>query len=355
MKRQRLVSRASFPFALAALIAACDRRSAPSTTTTATASAESGATPTPAPPAPAVTPVAIPPALAAGLRDAAITRGSYARGVLWSWTTREQAEVLRRDKTLLLDTQLPSGPTPYVELLTATASGDGPYADLARVLLLHPSLRLRRYAWTRPWPTRLGAGDHDYGDQLLRVVLAPRAIVARFDPSRPDVFELHDLDERPVPIGAVLSDPSRLAAVVHVRTDPDTAIPHREVVLCNESMVAEWSLGTGAERDAVAEDIAVLTGLRSASIPAGPARPHWTADVPSDASDAAALFAQALAFDSDRYRSSPASLDAIADALRRVEAAGPGLTVTPSVKFAIEAVVPRVRIRRPPVRVARVV
>jgi hypothetical protein len=352
MKRRRLVARASCPLALAALLAACDRRSAPSATTIA--SAQPGATPTPS--VAAVTAVAIRPELAEGLRDAAITSGSYARGVLWSWTTREQAEVLRRDKTLLLDTALPSGPTPYVELLTATASGDGPFADLARVLLLHPSLRLRRYAWTRPWPTRLGAGDHDYGDQLLRVVLAPRAIVARFDPSRPDVFELHDLDERPVPIGAVLADPSRLAAVVHVRTDPGTPIPHREVVLCNESMVAEWSLGTRAERDAVAEDIALLAGLRAASIPEGPALPHWAADLPTDGStDAAALFAQALAFDSDRYRSSPASLDAIAGALRRVEPAGPALTVTPGVRFAIEAVVPRIHIRKPPVRVARVV
>jgi hypothetical protein len=294
--------------------------------------------------------------LAASLREAAVTDASYARRILWSWTTREQAEVLRRDKTLLLDTQLPSGPTPYVELLTATASGTGPYADLAQLLLFHPSLRQRRYAWTRPWPTRLGVGDHDYGDQLVRIVLSPRAVIARFDPGRPDVFELHDLDERPVPLGAVLADPSRLAAVVHVRTDPKTPIPHREYVLCNESMIAEWSIGTGAERAALGQDLALLSGLRAASLPAGPARPHWAESLPDGpAPDGIALFAQALAFDSDRYRSSPDSLDAIADALRRVEPAGPALTVTPKASFAFDAVVPRVVIRRPPVRVARVV
>jgi hypothetical protein len=349
---RRLVARGPCPLALAALLSACEKPGPPATTTAGTA-ITAPSVPAPAPRASAV---AIDAKLAASLREAAVTDASYARRVLWSWTTREQADVLRRDQTLLLATQLPSGPTPYVELLTATAAGTGPYADLAQLLLFHPSLRQRRYAWTRPWPTRLGAGDHDYGDQLVRIVLSPRAVIARFDPGRADVFELHDLDERPVPLGDVLADPSRLAAVLHVRTDPKTPIPHREYVLCNESMVAEWSLGTRAEQDAIGQDLSLLSGLRAASIPSGPARPHWTGPLSDDATpDGVALFAQALAFDSERYRSSPDSLDAIADALRHVEPAGRALTVTPKATFAFDAVVPRVVIRRPPVRVARVV
>jgi len=277
------------------------------------------------------------PKLAAQLADQAVTETSFARRVLFSWTTREQAEILRRDKHLLLDTELPSGPTPYVELLGKAASGKGPNADFARVLLLHPSLRLRRYAWSRPWPTAVGVADRAYGDQLLRVVLAPSAIVARFDPSRPDVFAFQDLDGRAVSLGEVLSDPSRVAAVLHVRKGADSPVAYREYVLCNEAMVTEWSLATPAIRAAVDEDVALLGDIAKAGL---------TSRSP---------LADVLAFDTDRYGPSQAAFSAISDAMRRTDLSGAPLTVTPSATFAIGAVVPNVALRVPPVRVLRVI
>jgi hypothetical protein len=39
------------------------------------------------------------------------------------------------------------------------------------------------YAWTRPWPTRSGLAEHDYPDQLIRVVLSPDAVIGRSDAS----------------------------------------------------------------------------------------------------------------------------------------------------------------------------
>jgi hypothetical protein len=227
---------------------------------------------------------------------------------------------------------------------------------MARLLLLHPSLSLRRYAWTRPWPTRAGTGDREFGDVLVRVVLAPNAVIARFDPKRPDVFTFHDLDERPVSLGQVLADPSRLAAVLHVRTDAATPVAHRELVLCNESMIAEWSLATPEARAAIDDDAALLSKLASAKIPPSAARPFWLAGREADVDDGAALFASALAFDHERYRSTPDALSALADALRRVPPPeGPPLTVAPQKQFAFDAVVPQVPLRRPPARVARVV
>ncbi len=286
----------------------------------------------------------------AALRNGAVTDTTYARRVLFSWTTPEQIALLRRDQKLLLDTELPSGPTPYVERLTATANTTGPYADVARLLLLHPSLRLRRYAWTRPWPTRLGATERAYGTQLIRVALRPVAIIARYDPSRADAFTFHDLDDRSISVAEALAEPSRIAAVFHVRTDSPTA--HREYVLCNESMVSEWSIATADAAEAIRADISMLSELGPASIPPEPAARFWTGAT-GDAGNA--LFAASLAFDMDRYRSTPAALDAIASALRDATPAGAPLSVTPKAQFAAEAVVPRVAIRRLPVRVARVV
>jgi hypothetical protein len=358
MTRRRSTPRAprSLVIAAAAIVLGCDRpspgpeeaaaRTSPGTTAAVGDAGERGALPS------AV--VTLDPRTADALRDAAVTNAAYAKRVLYSWTTREQAATLRTKKTLLLATELPSGPTPYVELLEKTAASSGPQADLARLLLLHPSLRLRRYAWSRPWPTRLGLTDRDYGDQLVRVVLAPNAVVARFDPARPDAFDFRDLDERPVPLGEVLASPARLAAVLHVRTGDGTPVAHREVVLCNESMIAEWSLATPAVRDAIAEDGALLDDLARAGLPTGPAAPLWSArDV--DPRDAAALYAAALAFDNDRYRARPENLRAAAEALRRAEQEGPPLVVTPTTAFAFDAVVPNVRLRKPATRIARAV
>ncbi len=286
----------------------------------------------------------------AALRDSAVTDTSYARRVLFSWTTPDQIAILRRDQKLLLGTELPSGPTPYVERLTATANTTGPFADVARLLLLHPSLRLRRYAWPRPWPTRLGATESAYGTELIRVALRPDAIIARYDPSRADVFSFQDLDARAVSVAEALAEPARIAAVFHVRTD--SPIAHREYVLCNESMVSEWSIATPDAASAIRADISLLSTLGSASLRAEPAAPSWTGD-PGDTGSA--LFAASLAFDMDRYRATPAALDAIARALRDSTPAGAPLAVTPKMRFATEAVVPRVAIRKLPVRVARVV
>ncbi len=322
--------------AVAALVIGCER-APPAPADAAVAPATTAATNAPIP---------IDPKIASGLARAAVTDSSFARRTLWSWTTREQAAALRKDKTLLLPTELPDGPTPYVELLEKIAAGTGPYAELARLLAAHPSLHLRRYAWTRPWPTRRGLADRDYGDQLVRVVLSPRAVIARFDASRPNVFELHDMDERPVPIGEIIASPSRLAAVLHVRTN-DTPVAHREYVLCNESMIAEWSLATDEVRAAITEDRALAKGLAGAKLAIEPAAPHWHG--------APEGFGASLAFDNDRYRATPADMTALEAALASAEQDGAPLTVTPSVAFVADAVVPRVPVRRVAPRVARVV
>ncbi|MDI1442549.1 hypothetical protein [Polyangium sp. 6x1] len=346
-RRPLRVRSAPSSLALAALLAACARRDA-SVDPPPEASAGVAASATPAAPS-----IERPPArpldrrVVASLEEASVNDASYARRMLWSWTSREQAATLRRDKQLLLDTTLPEGPTTYVQLLEQVAAGGGPNGDMARLLLFHPSLRLRRYAWTRPWPTRLGLAERDYGDQLLRVVLSPRAIVARFDPARPAPFEFRDLDGRAISIGQVLADPSVVAAVYHVHAENESPVAYREYVLCNETMVTEWSLATPEITDAISADRALAQALAGAHLEPGSARPHWT----SGGGDGAALYASALAFDNERYRSTANNLRTLADALARAEQVGAPLVVVPSVKFAYDAQVPDVRMRKLPKRV----
>ncbi len=283
----------------------------------------------------------------AALRDSAVTNASFGRRVLWSWTTPEQIAALRKDKQLLIPGELPSGPTPYVQLLEQAAAAEGPYGDVARLVSFHPSFKLRRYAWSRPWPTRMGLADRDYGTELVRIVLAPNAIIARFDPSRPDVFELHDLDDRVVTIGDFLANPSRLAAVLHVRTQ-DTPVAHREYVVCNEAMIAEWSIATPDIKTALADDRTLLAALASNPPNSVPVMTAWRGD------GAEALYESALAFDNDRYKPTPDNLRAIENALK-VEQSGAPFAHVPTTKFAFDAVVPNVVVRKRVRRIPTVV
>src|SRR5688572_16181996 len=93
---------------LAALALGCDRPPAPTTSDASASSAVGSANPKA---------VALDPKVIAALRESSITNVSYARRVFWSWTTPDQVELLRKEKQLLIPGELPSGPTPYVQLL----------------------------------------------------------------------------------------------------------------------------------------------------------------------------------------------------------------------------------------------
>lgn len=275
--------------------------------------------------APAVTPSA---ALEAWLRAAAVTDTTYARRTLYSWASPPAVARLRRDDELFDDAQLPEGPTAYVQWVEHLASRDDSTGAIAKILLGHPDLARRRYAWVRPWATRLGM-VRAYGDQLIAVTLESDAIIGRLDASLDVPWEFRDLDDRVVPIGRVLADPSRVAAIYHVRRDAE---PHfREYVLCNESVIASWSLATPEIADVIAEDAAFVRELAPI-----------VAEV--------AAYADVRAFGVDHYAPTPAMLTAVADALEASAQVGRPHRVAPKHRFRRRAAPGLVRIREVPPR-----
>ncbi len=160
----------------------------------------------------------------------------FARKVVYSWTTDEQAAVIARDLRLLVLRASPS---------KGYASFDhevDEHPDPVAALLRRPGLDRRRFAWTMPFATTLGRDGHGYGRQLIRIELRDEAICARMrrDLTTHDL-ELQDLDGRPVPATTVLAAPHRLATVLYEDQQVD---PFREIVVCNESMVARFEIGT---------------------------------------------------------------------------------------------------------------
>lgn len=270
-----------------------------------------------------------PPTASARLAARAVHHDDYARTVLYTWTTPRQIAALRESRQLLVaEARAGWGPSLYVRgLLKAAERGQA----LARVLLDDPALRRRRYAWTSPFATTMGLGPVRYGDALVRVDLAPTAVIVRFRPADAEPFAAVDVRGEPVALAGL--EASRIAAVYHVRDGADDAVAFREYVLVNDSQISAWSVATPEIRAQVDEDIAIVEALAEelAWLPApavdAPARPAW-----SHAREGAAPLDRwhaSLAFDNQRYRPGRSNLRAIAAALRNYDPAGEPLVHRP--------------------------
>ena len=256
----------------------------------------------------------------------------FARGVLYTWTTARQVEALREAPRLLVaEGGAGTGPSPFLRALAAIVAARGEGHELAELLLEHPALRRRRYAWTSPYATTMGLGPVRYGDALVRVELDPRALLLRFTPGAAAPFVAVDLRGEAVPLAELVAAPERLGAVYHVRDGPRDEVPFREYVLCNEAMIAAWSVATPEIRAQVEADIELLTALAAGPLAALPgpalrssATPAWaTARAGSPPID---RWHASLAFDNPRYQPSPSALAEIVATLRGYDGRGAPLT-----------------------------
>lgn len=141
------------------------------------------------------------------LRRTAVHHGDVARRELFTWTRIEQVAALRRDRRLLTHYRGAEGQIAGFDLRLQHRPND-PVAALLR----SDEMRYRRFAWVSPWPTRRGWGERDYGDQLIRVVLAAEAWIGVLDSRDGDGWRFLDLDGRRVPEAHVLASPHRLGA-----------------------------------------------------------------------------------------------------------------------------------------------
>lgn len=269
----------------------------------------------------------------------AVHHDDFARARLYTWTTVEQGAALRTSRRLLVaDASSGPGPTAFNLALQEIVKARGPGLAVASLLLEHPGLRRRRYAWTSPMATTLGLAERRYGDVLVGVELDPEAWIASFWPGAAEPFAFVALDGRRVEVAEALAEPRRIAAIYHVREGARELIPYREFVLCNESMVARWSLATPELARLVAEELALVEALRT-----GPFAhvPELAARLPAAATWARApegpslveRWHASLAFDGPRYRPTPGNLVAIAGALRAYAGDGEPLEHRPERVF----------------------
>jgi len=269
-----------------------------------------------------------PHSLAGRLRVLAVADDDFYRPILYTWTTIEGIANLRAHHRLLVATATMGGfVSAFIRELVVCARAGGSGAKLAEILVTHPSLIRRRYAWTAPFATVMGLGRRTYGTSLIRIELRPEAWIARFEPAVANSLTVVDAAGAIVSTDAVLAAPERIGAVFHVHSSPS----FREYVVCSETMVATWSIATDDILDELASEAALLRDVRdhaalapSESQP--PASGSWqrTPD-----GDLRALWDATLAFDNHRYRVRARQLDAILGALDAYDAAGEPLVVSP--------------------------
>ncbi len=194
-----------------------------------------------------------------------------ARTILYTWTTQAQIDELQRIRVLLTRTESPTKGASYYDQVLVQRATD-PKNKLAKLLRSQGFLRAR-FAWTSPWPTRLGWPGESYGESLISVTLKPESWFVKMRTSSPD-FEVVDMQDRPVPLATVLKDPGRIAAIYFVNdatsTRPEDTPDRwafREYVLCNEAMIADWSTGTSREKDAIDRSVEAINALAEATLP----------------------------------------------------------------------------------------
>jgi hypothetical protein len=246
----------------------------------------------------------------------------FARAELYTWTSAEQIRRLRATPCLLTADATSGGYTsPFNRALMAIEQDGSVAARVASLLLDHPDLRRRRYAWTSPFATTLGLGPRRYGDHLIRIELDARAILGRFEPHAATPFSFVDMQGRSVSADAVFAEPERLAAIYHVQDSAQVAVRYREYIVCSEAMITTWSVATPEIRARIAGEIELLGQLARGSLAQlphdavlEPAAPDW--QTRSATPTPLAAWHASLAFDNARYQPTPLQLVEIAEALR---------------------------------------
>lgn len=185
------------------------------------------------------------------LWEHAPTESDYARRTIYTWTTPQQVADLERGGKLLVREESPEHGASYFEQYVHILAERG---DPVALLLDTTTFAKSRFGWTHPWATRLGFGDESYGDQLIRVTLRPEAYVLHIhDNFQP--FEAVTMTGEPVAIDEVVAHPERIGAVYF------GTVTYREYVLCNESMIESWAVGTADVSAEIARESAALDEL----------------------------------------------------------------------------------------------
>jgi len=250
-----------------------------------------------------------------------------ARRVLYSWTTAEQVEELRRDRILLTRTETPGLGRGYAFTAIDELAGRGDAPENQLLAKLSSELFIKvRYAWPNAWATRMGWPGEDYGDQLLEIVLKPEAWLLVV--SDGVGIAVIDLDNNLIPMADAIAQSERIGAVYFFKKDitgsgtfQSCSGGYREFIVGNEAMVEEWSLGTEEIRTRLEADARLVGDFLEAIRDEPPAvtpetfNEYAVCSWDNVAYDEVGGYVRSLSIPSEYYAPLPAQLAALGDTL----------------------------------------
>lgn len=251
-----------------------------------------------------------------------VIHDKFARRILYTWTTGDQLEDLRKTRRLLVRDESPTNGASFVDQVLYLLSLQG--EPVAQKIYTAPFARMR-FAWPSMWATRAGWPREQYGDQLIRITLKAEAWIAYLSTAT-GKFVVHDLEDNVIPQAEVLAKPERLAAIYFVSDStvaPAPGLPrpttsYREYALCNESMIEWFEVGTVRLAGEIDRAVALVDALaQRAATPLDklePAPRSW--EKPPTAGELFAAYRAALALDSAHYEFTPALMRDLAKQLR---------------------------------------
>jgi hypothetical protein len=281
------------------------------------------------------------------LREEAVLSTAPARKTLYTWTTREQVEALARDRVLLTRTESPvHGPSRFDQLLAERAQAGHVIAQKLRT----EAFARARHAWANPWATLLGWPDEKYGEELIVVELKPEAWTLVLTESNSE-WKLFDADNKELSAQNAVLHPERIGAVFFVNDGPGRgpgrtfarggmdSPAFREYVLCNESMIARWSIGLpAAPVIAASADLVEKLAQAFRGKEAPRSISDWNREVAASTWRLAAppstlvpAYEAAIAFPNELYTPTSWSMAALAKRLRGLRLTAPDVSHVPVV------------------------
>lgn len=188
-----------------------------------------------------------------------------ARRVLYTWTTKAQADELALKRELYTRVADDNGNKGWLfDYLEKYFPGD----KVAQTLST-PEFQMGRYAWPIPWATLMSETE-DYGRELVRIDLSEDAWFIGVDSYRSgsNAFSAFDMSSKKVEIAEALESPERIAGIFFSNGvdgggcgSVGGAPGYREFHLCHHATVTEWSLRTEENLAVIDAAHALLTPL----------------------------------------------------------------------------------------------
>jgi hypothetical protein len=193
----------------------------------------------------------------------AVSNQLPARAQLYLQLTDAEVVTLKQSRTLLPQPSAMPQSSPLTSLLVqllATTS------ELRKPLIqeLIKRFAVTRPSWPNPWALRLVEHPGSEHMNTVRVTLKDNAWIVRIVDGAPAIV---DVNNAIVSISAAISEPERIAAIYYVLDErapgaiASCETGKRELALGNESMVAEFALGTPDVTDRLDADLQALEGL----------------------------------------------------------------------------------------------